>query len=179
MLLGSLPGGGHEAAPVPTSPVGPNRDRQDGHDPGKPLLFLAAIHARQDTTDDDVAKIKTGFIQMNAVMGQVVREGVGSNTVEALKLEVQQFRGEVQSKSESKLAEEVVQCFNVVGANDLAQKESLKLFEAMVEEEKGKLAKLQMELSSTEQARVLHLARLLRPSFLKVPLRPWWVSPTH
>ena len=68
---GSSPG---VAAPVPTSPGDAKRGRQDDHEPGKPLFAFAAIHARQDTTDDDVAKLKTEVIQMKAIVEQVVKE---------------------------------------------------------------------------------------------------------
>ena len=46
-------------AEVPTSPGDAKRGRQGDHDPGKPLFALAAIQARQDTTNDVVAKLKS------------------------------------------------------------------------------------------------------------------------
>ncbi len=82
VLPGSLPGGGHEAAPVPCSPEVPKRGRQDDHDPGKHLFAFVAIHTRQDTTDDEVAKMRTEIIQIKAVLDKVAKEGVGSDTVE-------------------------------------------------------------------------------------------------
>ena len=101
---GSSPG---VLAPVPTSPEVPKRGRQDDHDPGKPLFAFAAIHARQDTTDDELAKLRTELNAVKAVLDQVVKEGAGSNAVESLKSEVQALREEVKANGGSKLAEDV------------------------------------------------------------------------
>ena len=134
-------------APVPTSPEVPKRGRQDDHDPGKPLFAFATIHARQDTTDDELAKHRTELNTVKAVLDQVVKEGVGTNTVENLKSEVQALREEVKANGGSKLAEDAVECLRVIETNDLAQKTSLQLFEKLVMEEKSKLATLSMEVN--------------------------------
>ena len=65
---GSSPGA---LAPVPLSPGDAKRGRQGDNDPGKPLFAFAAVHARQDATDDEVAKLKTELIHLATVLGQV------------------------------------------------------------------------------------------------------------
>ena len=140
---GSSPG---ILAPVPTSPLEPKRGRPDDHDPGKPLFAFAAIHARQDTTDDELAKLRTELNAVKAVLDQVVKEGAGSSAVESLKSEVQALREEVKANGGSKLAEDVVECLRAIETNDLAQKTSLQLFEKLVMDEKSKLATPRMDV---------------------------------
>ena len=128
------------------SPGDAKRGRQGDHDPGKPLFAFAAIHARQDSTDNELTKLKTEIIQFKAVLGQVLKEGAAANTVENLKSEVQALRDEVKANGGGKLAEEMVECLRVIETNDLTQKASLQIFEKLVMEEKSKLATLKMEV---------------------------------
>ena len=120
---GSSPG---MIQPVPSSPGDAKRGRQGDHDPGKPLFAFAAIHARQDTTDDDVTKLKTEIIQLRAIVEQVVKEVKGNDV--------------------SKLTEDLRACFGAIEANDMAQKEALKVFEAEYVATKNNLAKMQLEV---------------------------------
>ena len=117
---------------VPTSLAEATRGRHGDHDPGEPLFAFAAIHARQDATDDEVAKLKTELIHLTTVLGKVVKEGVGASVVDGLKVEVQELRDEAKANVGSKLAEDVVECLRAIESNDLAQKASLQLFEELV-----------------------------------------------
>jgi hypothetical protein len=96
--------------------------------------------------DDSLAKLRTELNAVNAVQAQMLKDGVGADVVAGLQAEVRELREEVKANGGGKLAADVVECLQVIEANDLAQKASMQLFERMVLEEREKLAKLALEL---------------------------------
>eukprot|EP00927_Polykrikos_kofoidii_P010218 TRINITY_DN14324_c0_g1_i1.p2 TRINITY_DN14324_c0_g1~~TRINITY_DN14324_c0_g1_i1.p2 ORF type:complete len:266 (-),score=57.78 TRINITY_DN14324_c0_g1_i1:215-1012(-) len=147
----SLTGGATGAARAPVSP-----EAKKGRSRVEPLSAFNAVHLKQDQVDDEVAKLRMELNSVKAVLWQVVKEGMGADAVESLKLEVQELGAQVKTNGGTKLAEDMVERLRAIEANDLTQKASLKLFEALVMAEQSKLTKLQLEVNLYQAGLVKH-----------------------
>ncbi len=108
---------------MPASPesLEAKRGRHGDTEVGKPLFAFAAIHSRQDVTDNEVMKLKNELLAMRTVLDSVVKEAAHSSSVESLKSEVQALRDEVKGGDVAKLTEDLRACFGAIEVNDVVQ----------------------------------------------------------